>query len=74
MEELNNILSEVSGFLWGWPMIILLLGTHLYLTILLRFPQRYIFKAIRLSVRKDPQGIGAVRFLSYRLSRHHRHG
>jgi len=60
MEELNNILTEVSGFLWGWPMIILLLGTHLYLTILLRFPQRYIFKAIRLSVQKDPQGAGDV--------------
>ena len=38
MEELNNILSEVSGILWGWPMIILLLGTHIYLTISLRFP------------------------------------
>ena len=60
MEELSNILTEVSGFLWGWPMIILLLGTHLYLTILLRFPQRYIFKAIRLSVQKDPQGTGDV--------------
>ena len=43
MEELNSILTEVNGFLWGWPMIILLLGTHIYLTICLRFPQRYIF-------------------------------
>ena len=33
MERLNDILTEVSGLLWGWPMIILLLGTHVYLTI-----------------------------------------
>ena len=33
MDTLNEILTEVSGFLWGWPMIILLLGTHLFLTI-----------------------------------------
>ena len=60
MEELNSILTEVSGFLWGWPMIILLLGTHIFLTICLRFPQRYILKAIKLSVLPDPTATGDV--------------
>ena len=60
MERLNDILTEVSGLLWCWPMIILLLGTHVYLTIILRFPQRYIFTAIKLSVRKDPGATGDV--------------
>jgi len=60
MERLNDILTEVSGILWGWPMAIMLLGTHIYLTIRLRFPQRYIFKAIRLSVTKDPAATGDV--------------
>ena len=60
MERLNDILTEVSGLLWGWPMILLLLGTHVYLTIILRFPQRYIFTAIKLSVRKDPGATGDV--------------
>lgn len=41
-------------------MIILLLGTHLYLTIILRFPQRHIFKAIRLSVKRDNGVYGDV--------------
>jgi AGCS family alanine or glycine:cation symporter len=41
-------------------MAIMLLGTHIYLTIRLRFPQRYIFKAIRLSVTKDPAATGDV--------------
>jgi len=41
-------------------MIILLVGTHLFLTIRLRFPQRYIGKAIRLSVQKDKGSTGDV--------------
>ncbi|MBO7418650.1 MAG: alanine:cation symporter family protein [Bacteroidaceae bacterium] len=41
-------------------MIIMLLGTHLYLTLRLRFPQRMIFTAIRLSVKKDPGASGDV--------------
>ena len=60
MDVLNDILTEVSGFLWGWPMIILLLGTHLFLTIRLKFPQRHIFKAIKLSVQRDPDATGDV--------------
>lgn len=60
MDLFNDILSLISGILWGWPMIILLLGTHLFLTIRLRFPQRHIFKAIRLSVSKDKGATGDV--------------
>ena len=60
MNALNEILGAISGFLWGWPMIIMLLGTHLFLTIRLRFPQRHIFKAIKLSVRKDKDAQGDV--------------
>ena len=60
MEELNNILSEVSGILWGWPMIILLLGTHVFLTFRLRIPQRKLLTGIRLSIKKDKQAEGDV--------------
>ncbi len=60
MEVLNHFFENFSSFLWGWPMIILLLGTHLFLTIRLRFPQRYIFKAIKLSVMKDKDATGDV--------------
>ncbi len=41
-------------------MIILLLGTHIYLTLRLRFPQRRIFRAIRLSVTRDADSEGDV--------------
>lgn len=60
MESVQVLADEISGFLWGWPMMILLLGTHLYLTIRLRFPQRYIFKAIKISVHRDPDSTGDV--------------
>lgn len=60
MEQLQHFTEVVSSFLWGWPMIILLLGTHLFLTIRLRFPQRKIFTAIRLSFKKDRGSEGDV--------------
>ncbi len=60
MDILNDILAEISGFLWGWPMITLLLGTHLYLTVRLKFPQRKIFTAIHLSVKRDKEAAGDV--------------
>ena len=60
MDKFSDIIAQVSSLLWGWPMIILLLGTHLYLTIILKFPQRKIFTAIRLSVTKDKTGNGDV--------------
>ena len=60
MDRLNDIFSTLSGWLWGWPMIILLLGTHLYLTIILRFPQLRIFTAIKLSVKHDTNATGDV--------------
>ncbi len=60
MTALNDFFTAFSSFLWGWPMIILLLGTHLFLTVRLRFPQRKIFKAIKLSVSRDKDAAGDV--------------
>jgi AGCS family alanine or glycine:cation symporter len=60
MEQLLQITEDVSGIIWGWPMIILLLGTHLFLTIRLKFPQRKIWTAIKLSVSKDKDATGDV--------------
>lgn len=60
MEQLLKITEDISGIMWGWPMIILLLGTHIFLTIRLKFPQRKIFTAIKLSVKKDKSSNGDV--------------
>lgn len=54
MELLNAIVITVNGVVWGWAMIILLLGTHIYMTAKTGFIQRFtITKGIRLSVEKD---------------------
>ncbi len=54
MELLNAIVITVNGVVWGWSMIILLLGTHIYMTAKTGFIQRFtITKGIRLSVEKD---------------------
>ena len=60
MEKLLELTEEISDIVWGWPMIILLLGTHIYLTFRLRFPQRKIWTAIKLSVKKDKDSKGDV--------------
>lgn len=60
MESVTNFLAQVSTWLWGWPMIVMLLGTHLFLTIRLRVPQRKILTAIRLSVTRDHGAKGDV--------------
>ena len=60
MEQINVFFEDLSSLLWGWPMIVLLLGTHLFLTIRLKFPQRKIGTAIRLSVSRDNNATGDV--------------
>ncbi len=60
MEYLNDFFTDLSGLLWGWPMIILLLGTHIFLTVRLRFPQRHLWTAIKLSVSRDKDAAGNV--------------
>lgn len=60
MDYLNAFFTTLSSLLWGWPMIALLLGTHVFLTIRLRFPQLKIPKAIKLSVKRDEDASGDV--------------
>ena len=57
---MEQFFSALGSFLWGWPMIILLVGTHVFLTFKLRFPQRHLLKAIRLSFTKDKNTPGDV--------------
>jgi len=60
MESFANLVAQIDGWIWGIPLIVLLFGTHLFLTFRLRFIQRYIFKAIKVSVTKDEYGDGDV--------------
>ncbi|MDO9541291.1 MAG: sodium:alanine symporter family protein [Kiritimatiellia bacterium] len=60
MQGLEAILSKGSDLVWSWPLIILLFGTHIYLTIRLKFIQRYIGRAIRISFSRKREGVGDI--------------
>ena len=60
MEAFENVLTQISDILWGYPLIVLLFGTHVLLTIRLRFIQRFLGKAIKISLRRDKEGKGDI--------------
>jgi len=60
MDFLHDIIKWINGYLWGPPMLVILFGTHLFLTFRLRFIQRYIGLAIKLSFSRDADGHGDV--------------
>lgn len=57
---MDKLLGDIAGFVWGWPLLFLLFGTHLFLTFRLGFIQKHLGKAIKLSVTKDTEGKGDV--------------
>lgn len=59
-EGIINGINEIDKMVWGWWMILLLLGTHIFMTIRTGFIQRKIGTAIRLSVTRDPEAEGEV--------------
>ena len=60
MTSLESTLQSISDWVWGPPLLILLFGTHLFLTFRLRFIQRYLPQAIRLSLSREKEGEGDV--------------
>ncbi len=60
MDAMEHLLEQISGIVWGPPLLILLFGTHIFLTFRLRFIQRYTGKAIRLSLQRSKEGEGDI--------------
>ena len=52
MHAVIMVLEKLNAFLWNGPLIIILSATHIFFTCKL-FPQKYTFKAIKLSVSAD---------------------
>ena len=48
--ELTAIINKINSFLWGVPLLILLLGGGIYLSIKLGFPQIHILKIMKKTV------------------------
>ncbi|MDD3338367.1 MAG: sodium:alanine symporter family protein [Lachnospiraceae bacterium] len=60
MTVLENMIQACNDVVWGPPMLILLFGTHLFMTIRLKFIQRYTFKGVKLSVKSDENSKGEI--------------
>jgi AGCS family alanine or glycine:cation symporter len=60
MQAFHDFIIWLNGYLWGPPILVLLFGTHLFLTFRLRFIQRYVGLGIKLSFKKDTSGEGDV--------------
>ena len=48
-----SFFQNINNIIWGVPLILLLLGTHLYFTVRLRFLQKRTFHAVKLSVSPE---------------------
>ena len=60
-DKIYSIVSSVDDFVWGWWMIFLLLGTHLFMTVRTGFIQKKtITRGIPLSVSKEDDADGEV--------------
>ena len=59
-QTIVNGIDAVDAAIWGWPMIVLLLGTHLLMTVSTGGIQKKLGTAIRLSFTPDPDSEGEV--------------
>ena len=61
LETIENVVTAIDDAIWGWWLIILLLGTHVFMTFKTGFIQwKSITKGIKLSVSRDPDAEGEV--------------
>lgn len=60
VEQLNVFFEWTSGILWGPWLLVLLVGTHLYLTFRLGVIQRWLWPAIKLTFKPERKAEGDV--------------
>ncbi|MGN8897343.1 alanine/glycine:cation symporter family protein [Flavonifractor sp. HCP28S3_F3] len=60
MEIIINFINWLDDFIWGLPMIVLLFGTHVFMTVRTGVIQRKTWTGIKLSITRDPEAPGDV--------------
>lgn len=53
MEAVTQVVVKFNAFLWGAPMMVLIVGISLYFTWKLKFIQKHLFHSISLSLKKS---------------------
>ena len=59
MQGFTNFIVQFNALVWGVPMMLLIVGISIYFTVKLRFIQRYLHRAIKLSI-KESRSAGAI--------------
>lgn len=59
-EVLLEFLGRIEAVVWGIPLLVLLVGTHLYLTFRLGFVQRFIPAGIKLTFSRSSNEAGDI--------------
>ena len=60
METIANFIADFNKFLWGPPLLFMLVGVHIFLTFRLKFIQRYVPLGIKLSIKNDHNSSGMI--------------
>lgn len=61
MEWFNKLVTDVSGWVWGTPLIVLILAVGLYMTIRVRCVQvRHLGKSLKFMFKSEDDGVGDV--------------
>jgi AGCS family alanine or glycine:cation symporter len=60
MEKFGQIIDIINSWLWGPPLLILLVGTHIYLTFRTGFIQRKLGLGLKLTVARDKGSTGDI--------------
>ena len=61
LEQINNILGTIDDYVWGVPLILLIICTGIYLTIRIRGLQvKHLGKALKFMVKNEEGGEGEV--------------
>lgn len=60
LQYFEDIIASLNNVLWGAPMLVLLFGTHLFMTVKTGIIQRKTFMGIKLSVTRDKDSEGDI--------------
>lgn len=60
LSSIESAIATINNVLWGPPMLILLFGTHLFMTVQTGIIQTKTFMGIKLSVTKDQDSEGDI--------------
>lgn len=60
LSSIESAIAAINNVLWGPPMLILLFGTHLFMTVKTGIIQTKTFMGIKLSVTKDQDSEGDI--------------